>query len=98
MEQANLKGFKAQVQFFNSYYFGLMITCIMVQSCVGSIAAMYALDVNSLWMLSTAAAITMGTNAVFIAQAPTKLTLAAFYTSIIVNVVLIITGISIVGI
>lgn len=82
--------FNRQVEKFEASRFGWMAIYITAQSCLGSIACMYILKNNaSDIMLATCAAITMGANAVFIAQGSGKWCLLSFYISILLNLLFI---------
>lgn len=75
---------------FEEARFGRMVIFLTLQSCVGSIAAMLALQNHAGdWALITAAAVTMWSNAMFISQASAKWCLRIFYLSLIVNIILI---------
>jgi hypothetical protein len=82
--------FNKQAVLFEQGRLGLMAILITLQSCVGSIACMYVLqnDASEVW-LALCAAITMGANAVLIAQASAKTCLVTMYLSLIVNTLLI---------
>lgn len=70
--------------------FGWMAFLIMLQSCIGSIACMYILrNGASDFMLAGCAAVTMGSNAAFIAQANARICLGVFYLSIVLNTIFI---------
>ncbi len=80
-----------QAQKFEDARFGMMCMYIIIQSCIASIAAMFVLQNHAhIALLSTTAALAMGTNALFIAQGKAKLCLGAFYISVIVNTLFII--------
>ncbi len=80
--------FIKQVDKFEAARFGWIAMCIVIQSCLGSVACMYILKNNaSDFMLLTCAVITMTSNAVFIAQGSGRLCLAFFYTSLIINII-----------
>lgn len=75
---------------FEESRFGRMVIFLTAQSCLGSIAAMLALQNHAGdWALITAAAVTMWSNSMFIAQASAKWCLLIFYLSLIVNTTLI---------
>ncbi len=79
-----------QMEWFDTNRFGLMTVFITVQSCLGGIAAMYILQGGaSNFMLSICSMVTMGANAMMIAQASAKACLLATYGSILVNAALI---------
>lgn len=79
---------------FNEKRFASMTWMITVQSCLGSIAVMYILMQPNILLLSICAIITMASNAAFISQAPAKWCLSLFYSSIIINSLLLIFGLS----
>ncbi len=80
-----------QAEVYDRYRFGLLPILITLQSCLGSIACMYVLkgDMGEV-MLAFCAAITMGCNALFIAQAGAKLSLIGLYISLLINTLLIV--------
>ena len=78
-----------QVKAFEFNRFALMAILITLQSCLGSITAMFSLQHDNYLTLAIVAALTMGANSAFIAQASAKTYLAFFYTSVVVNFVLI---------
>lgn len=82
--------FKKQVAKFENARFGWMTIYITAQSCLGAIAVMYVLQNNANdILLSISAAITMASNALFIAQAPGKWCLITFYLSVLINALII---------
>lgn len=82
--------FEKQAAIFEKGRFGLMALFITLESCVGSVAAMYLLENDaSIWMLITCAVVTMGANALLIAQASAKTCVAAIYANILINTALI---------
>lgn len=82
--------FNRNASSFEERRFAAMCVMITIQSCLGSIACMYILQSEgSMSMLMSGAAITMGSNSAFIAQAPPKWCLSIFYISIVVNSLLI---------
>ncbi len=90
-KKTNLSGlFSRQAEAFEKARFGWMAILLTLQSCLGSIACMMILmnDASTL-LLSTCAAITMGSNAVFISQMSGRWSLGTFYLSIIVNLAII---------
>lgn len=83
---------KQLIAFENARY-ALMTILMTAQSCIGSIACMYILQNNAPTpLLMICAAITMGSNAMFIAQANAKWCLGAFYLSVLVNSILILSN------
>ena len=84
------KGFNKQADHFEATRFGMMAMYIVIQSCLASIACMYVLQANaSIWQLCTCASLAMASNAVFIAQGSSKMCMATFYLSLVVNSILI---------
>ncbi|TXI85659.1 MAG: hypothetical protein E6Q37_05865 [Crocinitomicaceae bacterium] len=81
--------FEKQAQYFENNRFGAMALMMTAQSCWGSIVAMFALKTNSLILLSICAAVTMASNSAFIAQSPAKWSLAVFYGSLLVNLLIL---------
>lgn len=82
--------FHRQEEAFEETRFGRMVIYLTFQSCVGSIAAMLAIKSHAGdWALITAAAITMWSNSMFIAQASAKWCLIIFYLSLLINTTLI---------
>lgn len=83
--------FEKQVSNFEKGRFFWMTIYLTAQSCLGSIAAGFILANNShVLILCTCAAVTMASNAVFIAQGSGKLCLLTFYSSILLNTIFII--------
>ena len=81
---------KAQEKGFENARFGWMAILLTLQSCVGAIACMFvSLNGSSITFLAIGAAVTMGSNALFIALASPRLCLLGFYLSIMVNVALV---------
>lgn len=86
--------FTTQSRNFENYRFGWMTLFILLQSCLGSVACMFILQNNaSDVQLASCAAVTMGSNAMFIAQAPGKWCLLTFYLSILLNTIFILMNI-----
>lgn len=86
--------FNRQVAKFEAFRFGWMTIYLTAQSCLGAIACMYILKNNaSDIMLASCAAVTMGSNAVFIAQGSGKWCLLSFYISVLLNLFFIFTNI-----
>jgi hypothetical protein len=82
--------FANQIAKFEESRFGWMAILITVQSCLGSIACMYILKQHAGDMLlASCIAITMGCNAIFIAQGSSKWCLLSFYFSVLVNFLII---------
>lgn len=80
-----MKWFDKQAADFEISRFGAMTLMITLQSCLGSIAAMYTLATNSFIALGIVAFVTMASNAAFISQVSAKWCLRFFYLSIFVN-------------
>jgi hypothetical protein len=77
------------VAFEKARYFWMAIM-ITLQSCLGAIACLYILQNNaSTFTLSACAALSMGSNALFIGLAPAKWCLIGFYLSILFNTIFI---------
>lgn len=82
--------FHKQEVAYDATRYGHMVFYLTFQSCLGSIAAMYNLQSDgSIFFLILAAAITMGANAMFIAQVSAKITLITFYTSVVINLAIL---------
>lgn len=83
--------FEKQVTNFEKARFFWMTIYITLQSCLGSVAAGLILANNAhVLVLCACAAVTMASNAVFIAQGSAKLCLLTFYSSILLNTIIII--------
>jgi len=80
-----MKWFDKQAADFEISRFGAMTLMMTLQSCLGSIAAMYSLVTNSFIALAIVAIVTMTSNAAFISQVSAKWCLRLFYLSIFVN-------------
>lgn len=89
METKNNSWFTRLAVRFESARFAAMTFLMTLQSCVGSIAAMFVLKNNDYFSLSLIASVTMASNAVFIAQSPARWCIGTFLTSIIVNTLLL---------
>lgn len=85
--------FDRQLARFEEFRFGAMTFMLTFQSCYGSIAAMYALKIDSTLALAISAMVTMASNAMFIAQGTAKWCLGIFYLSIITNTLILITSV-----
>ena len=82
--------FNKQALKFEESRFGWMTAFMTIQSCLGAIAAAFILQGHaSVIMLALCSMITMGCNAILIAQGPGKWCLFSFYLSIVVNTILI---------
>ncbi len=77
--------FDKQARSFEENRFGAMTIMMTAQSCLGSIAAMFALKIDNYVLLAICAAVTMASNSAFIAQSPAKWCLGIFYTSVVAN-------------
>ena len=83
-----------QVLSFEKARWGWMAMMITIQSCIGSIACMFiSYNHGHTALLATCAALSMGSNALFIALAPARLCIIGFYLSVLVNTILILTNI-----
>lgn len=81
------------VKFENARFFWMAIY-ITAQSCLGSVACGFILQNNAnVLMLCTCAAVTMASNAVFIALGSPKLCLTVVYLSFILNTIFILINI-----
>ena len=78
-----------QAAAFEFNRFALMAILITFQSCLGSITAMLSLQQDNYFTLAVIAAVTMGANAVFIAQGSAKMCMIFFYATVIINLVLL---------
>lgn len=85
--------FDKQAVQFEQVRFGAMTLMMTAQSCWGSIAGTYALKANYMALLAICAALTMASNAAFMAQSPAKWCLGIFYSSVLVNSIILIIGI-----
>lgn len=83
-------GLEEQEKGFEGARFGWMAILLTLQSCVGAIACMLvSINGSSIALLAICAAVTMGSNALFIALASARLCLIGFYASMTVNILLI---------
>ena len=64
--------FKKQLTYYEANRYGAMTLMMTAQSCLGSIAAMFALKLELTIPLVICAIVTMASNATFIAQSPAK--------------------------
>jgi len=85
----NTTWFDKQAMKFEETRFAGMAILITAQSCWGSVATMFALKAENVVLLAICAAITMASNAAFIAQANAKWCLRIFYASIVTNLVIL---------
>lgn len=81
-----------QLAYFEENRFGAMTFMMTFQSCFGSIAAMFAIRMDSTIALAITAMVTMASNAMFIAQSPAKWCVGTFYLSIVVNAIVLLTA------
>lgn len=82
--------FNKQADAFEASRFAWMTMYITIQSCLGAIACAFILQNHaSVFMLASCAAISMASNAVFIAQGDKKWCMAVFYLSLLANTVFI---------
>lgn len=89
-DQKTTNWFEQQAAQFESSRFAAMTFFITMQSCVGSIAAAMSLDKDQIIPLMICAILTMGANAVCIAQGPAKWCVASLYASVAVNILIIV--------
>ncbi|MCK6648442.1 MAG: hypothetical protein L6Q66_02195 [Bacteroidia bacterium] len=83
--------FEKEVSKFENARFFWMTIYLTVQSCLGSVAVKAILENDaSVFVLGLCTAVTMASNALFIAQGSAKLCLGLFYSSIILNTIFII--------
>ncbi len=85
-----LSSFNKQALQFEESRFAAMAILIIFQSCMGSIAAMYALINHDYISLTISVIVTMASNAAFIALSPAKWCLGIVYGSVATSIVLII--------
>lgn len=81
--------FNNQAAKFEENRYGAMAIMLTFQSCLGSVAAMFSLKLDSYVLLAFCAMFTMGANAALIALAPPKWCLSAFYSSVIISAIII---------
>lgn len=84
--------FENQINYVESNKFGAMALILTAQSCWGSMAAMCTLFTQNYVLLGVSATVTMATNASFIGQSPTKVSLIITYISVITNLLILIFG------
>lgn len=77
--------FQNQVKTFEESRFAAMAIMMTAQSCLGSVVVALIEGKQNLPFVAVCAALTMASNAAFIAQMPSKWCLSFFYASIIVN-------------
>ena len=74
------------------FWMAIMIT---LQSCLGAVACLYILQNNaSTFVLAVCAALSMGSNALFIGLAPAKWCLIGFYLSMALNTIFLLLNLS----
>lgn len=89
MESKKKTWYNRQAIQFEENRFGAMTFMMTFQSCLGSIAAMSSLYEQNYVLLSIVAVLTLASNAAFIAQASAKWCLNVFYTSVALNLTII---------
>ena len=82
--------FEKQALKFEAGRFAWMTIMMTAQSCWGSVAAMYALKFENDVLLIITAMVTMTSNAAFIAQSPAKWCVGLFYSSVLINLFVLI--------
>lgn len=82
--------YQKQLANYEANRYGAMTLMITLQSCWGSIAAMYSLVNENFISLGIVAVMTLASNAAFIAQSPAKWCLNTFYTSLIISTIVLI--------
>lgn len=82
--------FDVQAEKFEATRLGSMSWMITAQSCWASIAAALALQDNNYESLAVVAVLGMASNAAFIAQGPAKWCIGIFYSSVVVNLLIIV--------
>lgn len=90
-DQKTTNWFERQSEHYESSRFAAMTFFITMQSCVGSIAAAMSLEKDQVVPLMICAVLTMGANAVCIAQGPAKWCVGVLYASVTINTLIIIT-------
>lgn len=90
MENQKISWFDRQAANYEKSRFGAMSAMLTIQSCVGSIAALYILKVGQPIMLAICIALTMGANTAFISQLPAKWCIGLFMASVGINSLFII--------
>lgn len=75
---------------FEEQPLGAMALMLTAQSCWGSVAAMLASEIGNYVLLSICVAVTMSSNAAFIAQVPASWCLKIFFGSILINLLVLI--------
>ena len=82
--------YQKQLANYEANRYGAMTLMITLQSCWGSIAAMYSLVNENFISLGIVAVMTLASNAAFIAQSPAKWCLNTFYASLIISTIVLI--------
>ena len=83
-----LKFWKQHAIDFENTRYGWMAILITFQSCLGAAACMFILkNGGNTFELSTCAALSMGSNALFIGLASPKVCLIGFYISVVLNTI-----------
>jgi hypothetical protein len=90
MQHTQFSWFDKQAIQFEESRFAAMTILLTAQSCIGSIAVFFSMQHEMIIQLCLSAAVTMGANSMFIAQAPAKWCLGFFYTSVVLNLLIII--------
>lgn len=85
MENQKISWFDRQAINYERSRFGAMSAMLTIQSCLGSVAALYILKVGQPIMLAICIALTMGSNAAFISQLPAKWCVGMFLASVSIN-------------
>lgn len=89
MKKATINWILNHAAQFEEDRFAAMTIMLTFQSCLGSLAAYYALQSDAVFSLYLCAMVTMAANAAFLAQASAKYCLAIFYASVLTNLALI---------
>lgn len=92
-ESTKTNWFDRQANSFETSRFGAMAVLMTAQSCLGSVAAMFALKIDSYELLTICAVVTMASNSLFIAQSTAKWCLATFYISVVANLFVLAYGV-----
>lgn len=84
-----MEWFDKQAAQFEQDRFGMMALMMILQSCLGGIVAMYALYTNNYLILGTTTIVTGISNAFLIGQGGSKLCVATFYATMLLNTFLL---------
>ena len=85
--------FSAQAMAFENARYFWMSLLMTAQSCLGAVACMFILySGGNIFALATCAAVTMGSNAMFIGLASPRLCLGVLYLSIALNIFFILSN------